>query len=325
MPSPLDTDFFDLLQQLEARAGAAADKEAMSRIIRKVQDWPGAPIWRSMEEMFYSLHVSAVLEHRFFLKEQPPDIARELVNDFVRSIRALLGEAHGTRASENHEMLLGNLRCEGDAIITFNYDFVAERALAAFYGDPPRRNEPFGNWFYGFSERPTNAPKGIPTLYKLHGSLNWELAEDEHGDTQNARTEWPSAWAEFAQELDYSPKEAVGYCGDERARPPILLPYWDKRVEKGVWAKIWKAAADQLRRTDSLIVWGYSLPPSDLKARELLRLAFRPGARLTKFAVIDPSREVQDRWRSFIKAPFWRFASFAEFSHCAQSNLHPFR
>jgi len=326
MPSPLDSDFFDLLQRFEAQTQDGAIRETMRRILDRVFEWRGEPIWQSMEKMFYNLHVSAVLEHRL-IAPGGGDLARELVNDFLLSIRALLNEAHGTRACNRHWHLLQDLYAR-DAVVTFNYDFVAEKALAQFHA---RHNgEAFGDWFYGFSDRINEAPNDVPTLYKLHGSLNWELEEDSHGEVQTTRKKWPKAWSEFAKELEYLPKESGGYHADGCQRPPILLPYWDKRVEKGVWLKIWKAAAQQLLRTHSLIVWGYSLPTTDLKARELLRLAcLSSDAKLTKVAVIDTSRDTRDRWRSmFVKKQFWGFSDFEEFQHFLSRqhcNLGPFR
>jgi hypothetical protein len=118
MPSPLDRDFFDLLQQLATRIEESEAKESMRRIIDKVLNWRGQPLWRSMEEMFYNLHVSAVLEHKLYRADRPPDLARQLVNDFLRSIRRLLGEAHGARVCERHQFLLEHLNAT-DAVLTF--------------------------------------------------------------------------------------------------------------------------------------------------------------------------------------------------------------
>jgi hypothetical protein len=158
-------------------------------------------------------------------------------------------------------------------------------------------------------------PSDIPILYKLHGSLNWTLEEDKTGKTINARSDWPETWAQFAQELEYIRKEREGYQRNPQWRPPVLLPYWDKRIEGGVWLKMWKKAAEHLRRTNILIIWGYSLPTTDLKARELLTLAFPRGEdKPNKVVVIDPSRETQDRWRRmFLGKTFFRFSSSPEF------------
>jgi hypothetical protein len=93
------------------------------------------------------------------------------------------------------------------------------------------------------------------------------------------------------------------------------LPYWDKRIEKKPWKAIWLRAAQQLRRTRQLIVWGYSLPLTDLKARELLRLSFSPEVSvLTGVCVIDPNAEASQRWRRiFLNQRFWTYGSIQEF------------
>jgi hypothetical protein len=270
-----------------------------------------------MEKMFYSLHVRAVLDCTLFHGAEGPDSAHALVEDFLASIRVMLGEAHGTRACEKHQFLLQELYHQ-DSALTFNYDFVAERALADRFcaGIHPDTTTPFGNWLYGLAERPNDAPKDVPTLYKLHGSLNWSLGEDENGETINLRNEWPRTWPQFAAELVYAAPGREGYCHDRRWRPPVLLPYWEKRVERGLWLKLWRGAAEQLRRTDILVIWGYSLPTTDLKARELLTLAFESRqAKLSKVAVIDPSLDTQERWRKmFVGKVFFRFPSFDEFN-----------
>jgi hypothetical protein len=325
MPSPLDGDFFDLLQQLATRIEESEAKASMRRIIDKVLNWRGQPLWRSMESMFYNLHVSAVLEHKLYCGDRPPDLARQLVNDFLCSIRILLGEAHGRRVCLRHHLLLQELYAT-DAVLTFNYDFVAEQALAELHG----AGTPFGDWFYGLGPRSSDGPNEIPTLYKLHGSLNWQLKEDSGGETQNARRNWPKTWSEFAQELEYVREEPDGYLDDDPlSRPPVLLPYWEKRVEKGLWLTIWKAAADQLLRTGSLVIWGYSLPTTDLKAQQLLTLAFLtpdPESKLNKIIVIDPSPETQERWRRmFLSKPFFRFSSFQEFKKYVERQNAPMR
>jgi len=261
--------------------------------------------------------VRAVLDYTLFHAAKGHHPGHELVEDFLASIRDLLSEAHGTRACDNHVFLFQELY-HPDAVLTFNYDFVAERALAdRFCGGPlAGTTTPFGEWFYGLGDRTHDAPLDIPTLYKLHGSLNWRLEEDGNGETQNARKKWPRTWAEFAPELVYRPTGGEEYRSDSPWRPPVLLPYWEKRVEAGVWLELWRRAAEQLRRTDILIIWGYSLPSTDLKARELLMLAFEGRkARLGKVVVVDPSEETQERWRRmFVRKVFFRFSSFEEFN-----------
>ena len=54
MPSPLDSDFFDLLQRLEARTEPGEARDSMCRIIKNAVNYKGEPLWQSMEKMFYA-------------------------------------------------------------------------------------------------------------------------------------------------------------------------------------------------------------------------------------------------------------------------------
>jgi len=99
------------------------------------------------------------------------NVAR-LLNCFTRAINALLREAHGKKSGDYHIDLLQKMRAT-DGVVTFNYDLVAERAIKKLSSIPA-----FGDWVYGFGKRPENAGK-VPTLYKLHGSVNWVYDEDE--------------------------------------------------------------------------------------------------------------------------------------------------
>jgi hypothetical protein len=85
---------------------------------------------------------------------------------------------------------------------------------------------------------------------------------------------------------------------------PIFLPFWDKRIEKEPWLALWRAAYQRLKQVEELIVWGYSLPTTDIKVEQLFRLAF--GDRCFRLCVVDPSARTRQRWRGlFPKAKFF--------------------
>jgi hypothetical protein len=95
---------------------------------------------------------------------------------------------------------------------------------------------------------------------------------------------------------------------------PILLPFWDKEVENDTWLPLWKEAYLHLQNCDKIIVWGYSLPPTDIKARELFSLAVRERGESTKLCVIDPSEATRQRWRELYPlAQYWPYGSVQEF------------
>jgi len=290
--SPLDSDFFELLQRLEPKA---KDEPAVSELIQWVLA-ADDPIWKSMERTFYTLHVRARMSEVLFPAQRLEANVSSLLDFFTRSINALLREAHGTESCDYHIELLGKMR-SSDAVITFNYDLVTERALKKLAKKPS-----FGDWIYGFQPRPEGV-EDIPTLYKLHGSVNWTYQNNMRSFNARQRS-----WADFDKEPGYS-----GHRHGGDSLFPIMLPYWDKKIEEEPWSRIWERAAAHLNRSSSLIVWGYSLPQTDLKALELVKLSLGTGC-LEDVCVIDPSVDVRTRWRTmFPRKRFWPYEQIEEF------------
>lgn len=292
--SPLDTDFFDLLQRRLVNANSKQIREAITRVLDRVAGLP-YEYWRSMERSFYTLHLRAYLAAHF------TDIAQEdteeaVIGDFAVAIQALLRFAHEKNACSYHEDLFKRLGV-GDAIITFNYDLVPERALRGLL---EQRNVPFGKWLYGLRLR--LGEQYGPVLLKLHGSSNWNLKRGQISPVQQQ-------WRDFEQSYGYRAYEGEGTSF------PIFLPFWDKKIEQNPWLKLWRIAYGRLERASHVIVWGYSLPLTDVKAHQLFGLALA-GANRARFSlcVIEPSEGVRLRWRAlFPKALFWEYADMNAF------------
>lgn len=289
IPSPLDKDFFELLQRLDTKN--QRDAEAIYFVINAALRNRGEALWASMERMFYTLHLRANLRRTLLSTSTEPDSVQELMDNFTHAIQALLRSAHGTATCKYHKKLFRTLTGT-DAIITFNYDLAAERALR------PRADKPlFGPWIYDF-ETPKHTRGQMPKIYKLHGSVNWMVGPK--GRTLEVRQK---AWDDFVK---------PGYRGTSFS---ILLPFWDKKVEERPWRDIWRKAAAHLRGTTTLIIWGYSLPLTDLKALELFRMTLgSEGSPLKYVCVIDPSEKVRAKWREmFVRQRFWQRRSIVEF------------
>jgi hypothetical protein len=64
-----------------------------------------------------------------------------------------------------------------------------------------------------------------------------------------------------------------------------------------------------------MIIWGYSLPLTDLEAQELLRLTLISGSnKLKSICVVDPNPDCRLRWRRmFVGVRFWGAASIEDF------------
>jgi hypothetical protein len=290
-PSFLDRDFFDLLQRLDPKQ---QDRESVDKVCQWARDL-SSEYWRSMERSFYTLHLQSYIAEKIAgTKERVSD--SEIVTCFVNSIGALLRQAHGTKTCKWHRELFEHL-CIEDAIITFNYDLVPERALKEI--DRVSRAK-FGPWLYGFAAHPRDWQS--PVLLKLHGSFNWNLPK-ENEDVFTVRTK---NWSRF--------KEVPGFprFKNPGTKFPIFLPFWDKRIEEEPWRRLWGRAYQILKTAETLIVWGYSLPATDIKARQLFELALRD--RQVNLCVIDRSTATRDRWRMLLPdARYWEFTGIQQF------------
>ena len=300
LPSFLDNDFFELLQKLEAQR---KDKSAVTELIEYVLKLSSEATWLSMERTFYTLHNRLQMSELLFgNKSQLPSVAHFL-DRFTVAVDALLRAAHGQESCSFHINFLERMS-SCDAIITFNYDLVTERSLKKLPSPPA-----FGPWLYEFQSRPERTER-IPTVYKLHGSVNW--SREKQYDGFRVRQE---SWDDFDDEPGYRAHRTEQSISNAETVFSILLPYWDKKVDEKPWSSIWTKTAAHLMGTRRLIIWGYSLPLTDLKALELFRLSLlSTEPMLEDICVIDPSRDVRLRWRSmFLRQKFWPYDSVLEF------------
>jgi hypothetical protein len=165
----------------------------------------------------------------------------------------------------------------GDTVITFNYDDSLDREL--------RR---VGKWDlsrgYGFSLGEADAPSKVLML-KLHGSTNWMLSINNgargFAQFQPGKTlgDHPVIHPEDAKYLGYKTFEGSIYPGGGAAMQSLILPGRCKRFVidtsfgpeyEGFWNALWSKAAKALKKSDRLVICGYSMPKADKRARRLL-------------------------------------------------------
>ncbi len=292
--SPLDSDFFDLLQRIRP---SRKDLDAVDHVLREVRGLP-KECWGSFERAFYTLHLRAVMENKLDENARDEGQIAEVVERFTRSFQAVLREAHGIRVCMNHKILFTALH-ERDTVVSFNYDLVADRALADLAAD---RHISYGRWIYGLSPPALNPD--LPILLKLHGSSNWDINDMGEIDV-------PTDWTDLDESPGYTASK-VGF--DDATRYPIILPFWEKPIERDPWLGLWKQARRHLGDSEDLIVWGYSLPSTDIKAHHLFSLSLAWRERAIRLCVIDPSAETKRRWRELLPdAQFWPFSSMEDF------------
>ncbi len=193
----------------------------------------------------------------------------------------------------------------GDAVITLNWDTVAERTLAEV-----RRWHPGDG--YGFArELLVKCPNGQTTplppgvlgrstvqVLKLHGSFGWRRTDS------GMYLDSVMLLREFGFHLHGKPADLVDSATPEFYAPdPMLMSYpsFLKRLDHPIVDAIWRRASEILANADSVEVWGYSLPESDGAIRSLLQV-LSTRARSGEVAVVvhDPSIRVLSRWKDLL-------------------------
>lgn len=182
------------------------------------------------------------------------------------------------------------------AVLTFNYDMAADYALFFNGLGPDYCLEAAGT-------------QGIPLL-KLHGSMNWAVC---------AKCGKVVPWhlQQFFQRFRYSFLEDVSevrldiwskfpefrHCDTLVQSLPFLVPpTWNKTNHHEAIQVVWERAARELTDAESILIAGYSLPPTDGFFRTLYALGTAGGTPLKRIWVFDPDETgtLESRFRELI-------------------------
>ena len=167
-----------------------------------------------------------------------------------------------------------------DNIATFNYDLVLDDALYKRGDWHPE--DGYGITFNSLPEkiRKLGNMKSKVHIYKLHGSLNWELG---CGD-----------------------QIRLSFCSDDQKPTPYegkypgswIMPTFFKNFGVPL-LDVWQKARRALNIADEIIVIGYSLPEADSDARLLLGTNQIEDKKLI---IVDPNAKcLQERYKAITK------------------------
>src|ERR1035437_835589 len=194
------------------------------------------------------------------------------------SIREWFREIH-TKPAPAYAEFASKVVEPGDAVVTFNYDDSLERELRrASKWDISRG--------YGFPLGDEELPSSVLVL-KLHGSMNWLVSLFgglRAGAFQVAG--WPPAALGDRPVLHPADLEHLGYTQFSGhtfqgggAFPCLILPGRKKQFFYGTsfgrkfgefWELLWSQAKEAVKRSEKILLCGYSLLTVDQRARELL-------------------------------------------------------
>ncbi len=192
-----------------------------------------------------------------------------------------------------------------DWVLTFNYDSSVERELRLT-----------GKWDigdgYGFDV--DGFPRGsVVNVLKLHGSAGWlALASglpapgSSKGEPRvfaDPRPAFPSSELEF---LGYRSVSDPMFPVASPVEPLLIMPDKKKRfwIDTGgdpewgwFWQGLWDKAADALRRTDRIVICGYSMPAVDEMARDLLLDAPNKSAEIVVLSGKTRTKQIVDEYQ----------------------------
>ena len=185
----------------------------------------------------------------------------------------------------------------GDVIISFNYDVSLDRELKL--ADKWQVGDGYGFPIDGL-------PDGSRVkLLKLHGSANW-LARVPLQESRPLLCRSELSFLGYPSEVDPLFPE----CGVP-AVPPMILPgrckrfYFDTSLGskwKGFWDRRWRSAELALNESERVVICGYSLPPIDERACQLL-LGTTSSARI-EVCCGDDTERIAERFRDCSRDAF---------------------
>ena len=190
--------------------------------------------------------------------------------------------------------LIGYWHRNKSDVITLNYDTLIESALrtslarkliaapaevedilGSFPPTPPRQGQEGINW--GRAQVPSFS------LHKLHGSTTWFGRLDSLDMWSIVRfDDLVPLWGREAPGLDRYFEALI-----DTLSPMILPPLADKSVLYGnaTMSSIWRRAHSALAKAGHIVIFGYSMPPTDTSIMALLSNAVTLNPEIT---VIDP-------------------------------------
>lgn len=220
------------------------------------------------------------------------------------SLREWFRQIH-TKPAPAYGKFADTLVQPGDVVITFNYDEALERELKRA-----------GKWDisrgYGFPLGAVDHSSDVLML-KLHGSINWLVSI--FGGARGGST-WVSAYGSALGGQPVIHQADLAYLGYQEFSghtfpggggfPCLILPgrakqfFYDTsggREYAEFWDLLWSHATEAVRRSDQIILCGYSLLPVDERACDLL---LRNAGKETHVLVVSGSQSgrIADDFRS---------------------------
>lgn len=195
-----------------------------------------------------------------------------------------------------HHLRLVNSLGPEDVIITFNWDLLVDNVVAMNNDGGPDYGvnllEPVQESHRAGANRRTS-----PLVLKPHGSMNWMTCRGCKKSYAYVLQGKTAAAYHAGQDVNC---RACGKPTEPLMIPPTLMKSYTHPVIKAVWEE----AARILRRADEIVIVGYSLPPTDFKAKWLfMETSADRGHALRSLTIVDQKPEpLKEKFRQAFHA-----------------------
>ena len=311
---PLDSDFFTQLQRVPDHK----HRQLVTAIVKDTVDLFGHNFALTLETAFTTVeHSLRMLEatrssSATSRKKELRGQRDRLLSALSMVLEASLADrnsgrpTHEARDCNHHQKLVCEVLQQGDAVISFNYDCMIDDAL---------RRHGAGKWNarygYGFKLGPRGAdlkgdaywcprePNGgslasdkdsTIRVHKLHGSLHFRFEEPTGRARRKTRP------CVVLKSRPYTKQRGT-------PRFSIIPPESSKAYDEGLFAGLWRGAAQSLSGAKHLVVIGYSFPATDLHSASLFRNSLKRDS-LRSLVVVNPDREARRRAREVMRRGF---------------------
>lgn len=203
---------------------------------------------------------------------------KEIVNrNDVSKFANYILQNNYTSITLNYDILL-------DKILYFTKgdDYIHSNKLSTFYKIPIEHLSERGQGYYSMgamfgSGKPYDIYKSlVPSIIKLHGSINWLYSE--YVNNQIYFNDW--IWSEF-KSVDLEPY--------------IIPPVLDKNsfYNNTILIALWQQAFDAIKNAKNIFIYGFSFPDTDYSIKFLFQSALK-GREDYKIYVVNTNHNIQD-------------------------------
>lgn len=223
------------------------------------------------------------------------------------------------------KFLAGGVRPRDLVIVTFNHDLQAEKCLNLMSG-MARWSEFESSLFnfphcYKLGDFPVTGPTGDATpvfkerdqqdesvaVLKLHGSLNWYSTHNSANPPPTAMFN-PNRALNITRRIKIDPRMRLNRTTRTAYTLPVIVPpvVHKAAVLHTALRPIWDRAERAIEAANEIVIFGYSCPPLDFEAANLLRRAHKnSSAHLT---IIDPAFAAVARYIDLLRP--WQLTCF---------------